>query len=382
MGNKRLLMLPGPTNVPDRIMDAMSRPIINHRGPEFHELQDSITENLRYVFQTENDVFVISSSGTGGVECAIGNVVAPKDKVIIPVNGVFSQRIKEKIQVFGGIPLEIPVEWGKAVTPEQVKSVIEREKNVKAIAVTYNDTSTGVTVRDLSIIGEIAKQFDSLFIVDAISILGGDHLPVDKWNIDICIAGSQKCLACPPGLVMVSVSEKAWKSIVETPPNYYFNLIKHKEFQERKETPFTPAIPLFFALDEALKMIKEEGLEKRIKRHGTCARALYGGIKEMALELFADERWRSNTVIAVKNPLNLTDEKIRKLLREKYGVVIAGGMGKLKGTMFRIGSMGAVTRDDILTTLVSLEKTLSELGYEVKEGAGAEAAEEIFTKFS
>ncbi|MCS7131354.1 MAG: aminotransferase class V-fold PLP-dependent enzyme, partial [Hadesarchaea archaeon] len=176
-------MLPGPTNVPERVMNAMTRPIINHRGPEFHELYDNLLKKLRYAFQTKNEVFILTSSGTGAVECAIGNIVSHGDKIAVPVNGVFSQRLKEKIETFGGAPVEIPVEWGKAASPEQIADVIE-EQEVKAIAVVYNETSTGVTMRDLDKLGRIAAERDLLFIVDAISILGGDELLVDKWGID------------------------------------------------------------------------------------------------------------------------------------------------------------------------------------------------------
>ncbi len=360
---KQLIMLPGPTNVPDRVINAMTRPIINHRGPEFRELYDNLLEKLKYAFQTENDVFVLTSSGTGAVECAIGNIVSPGDKIAVPVNGVFSQRLKEKIEVFGGVPIEIPIEWGKAASPEQIAGAVA-EQEVKAIAVVYNETSTGATMRGLDEVGKIAAEHDLLFIVDAISILGGDELPVDRWNIDICITGSQKCLACPPGLSMISVSDRAWEVIERTKSRtYYFNLLKIREFHERKETPFTPALPLWFALDEALSMLMEEGLEARIKRHERCARAFYGAIKELGLELFADERWLSNTVIAVKNPQGIADKDIRAIMREKYGVVIAGGMGKLKGAMFRIGNMGVVSEREVAATMSALRGALSELGY-------------------
>ncbi|MDI6820473.1 MAG: alanine--glyoxylate aminotransferase family protein [Candidatus Hodarchaeaceae archaeon] len=360
---KQLIMLPGPTNVPERVMNAMTKPIINHRGPEFRELYDSLLKKLRYAFQTKNDVFTLTSSGTGGVECAISNILSPGDKVLVPVNGVFSQRLKEKIETFGGSPIEIPVKWGAAATPDQIADAAEGQ-DVKAIAVVYNETSTGVTARVLNEIGKIAEEHDALYIVDAISILGGDELPVDKWGIDICIAGSQKCLACPPGLALISISGHAWEVIRQTRSKaYYFNLLKIQEFHERKETPFTPALTLWYALDEALTMLEEEGLEKRIKRHEECARAFYDAVREFGLEPFADEHWLSNTVIAVKNPPGITDKEIRDLMREKHGVVIAGGMGQLKGTMFRIGSMGIITGREVAATVQALRSSLEELGY-------------------
>jgi aspartate aminotransferase-like enzyme len=374
-------MLPGPTNVPPRVMRAMLKPIINHRDVEFKDMYRRIIENSKYVFQTKNDIFVLSSSGTGGVECAIANVVSNGDKIIVPVNGVFSQRVKETVECFGGKPIEIPVEWGKAVTVEQIKKAMDKEKDIKAIAIVYNETSTGVTTRILNEVGKICKEKDVLFIVDAISILGGDYLPVDEWNIDICITGSQKCLMCPPGLALISVSEKAWSIIEKTTKNkYYFDLNKYREFQEKFETPFTPVLPLFYALDEALQMIKEEGLEARFKRHRVCAQAFYEGIKALGLKLFAEESCRSNVVIAINNPDNISDKSIREIMREKYRIAIAGGMGKLKGTMFRVGVMGTVSRSEILFTLSALELTLAELGHKFKLGDAISAAKEVFSK--
>jgi len=358
---KQLIMLPGPTNVPDRVMQAMIRPIINHRGPEFHELYSGLVEKAKYAFQTKNDVFILTSSGTGGVECALSNVLSPGDEVLVPVNGVFSQRLKEKVETFGGKPVEVPIEWGKAATPEQLDAAADGH-DIEAIAVVYNETSTGATVRGLKEIGKIARKHNAIYIVDAVSVLGGDELPTDNWGVDICVTGSQKCLACPPGLALISVSEQAWRTIENAKSrSYYFNLPKIREFQKRWETPFTPALPLFFALDEALDMLKEEGLEDRIRRHLICAEAFYSGVQELGLELFADEHWHSNTVIAVKNPTGIADKDIRDLMRERYGVIIAGGMGKLKGTMFRIGNMGIVSDVEVETTLEALKGALSQL---------------------
>ncbi len=375
-----LIMLPGPTNVPQRVMNAMIKPIINHRGPKFREFYKELTENLKYVFQTKNDVFPLSCSGTGGVECAISNIVGKEDKVVVPVNGVFSERLAQTVEAFGGEPIKIPVEWGDAVTPQQVKEALERG-NVKAVAIVYNETSTGVTTRCLKEIGEICREYDCLYIVDAISIFGGDYLPVDEWGIDICIAGSQKCLMTPPGLAVISVSEKAWKVIEETKGSkFYFDLIKYREFAKKFETPYTPALPLFFALGEALKMIREEGLEARFKRHEACAKAFYNGFEKMNLSLYAKKPVRSNVVIAINNPPGITDEQIRSKLLKEHKVVVAGGMGKLKGTMFRIGVMGTVNAYHVIRTILALEQTLKELGFEFKFGEGLQAAKETLIK--
>jgi len=376
---KSLMMLPGPTNLSDRVMQAMTKPIIGHRGPEFHSLHESILTNLRYVFQTENDVFVLTSSGTGGVYCAIGNVVNPNDKVIVPVFGVFSQRMKEKIVSCGGNVVELPLKWGEAPTADQIARIAERERDAKILALTYNETSTGVTVRDLPEIGKIAKENNLLLVVDAISVLGGDKLPVDKWGVDICIVGSQKCLACPPGLAMVSVSDRAWEVIEKTAVRpYYFDLVTMREFIAKVETPFTPAVPLFYALDEALKMIREEGLEKRFKRHSICAKAFYHAVEALKLKPFPNEEVRSNTVIAVNMPDGVDNTELRKIMKEQHEVLVGGGQGELKKSIIRIGCMGNISENETIRTIDALEKALNALRYPVEVGIGVEAARQVF----
>ncbi|MCW4020977.1 MAG: alanine--glyoxylate aminotransferase family protein [Candidatus Bathyarchaeota archaeon] len=378
MKERKLIMVPGPTNVPDRVTRAMLRPMISHRSPEFRALYESITENLRYLFQTKGDVYALTVSGTGGIECAVGNSVNPGDKVIIPVFGLFSERLKEAVIRRGGTPVEVPSRWGTAPTADQVRKAAEKEKDVKAIAVVYNETSTGVTVRDLPVIGETAQDDNLLFIVDAVSILGGDALPVDKWGVDICVTASQKCLACPPGLALFSVSGKAWETIERAEKPFYFDIVKMRDFSEKKETPFTPAVPLFFALDEALKMIREEGLEARFKRHKVCSEAFYGAVESMDLSPFPEMEVRSNTVIAFKKPDGIDGAKVREIMDERYGVVIAGGAGKLKKSIFRIGCMGTVSEAETLLTVNALESALAERGYPLNRGTAVEAARRRF----
>jgi len=380
MTEKRpLIMLPGPTNVPDRVMHAMMKPIINHRGPEFQALHESITHNLKYVFQTKQDAFVLTSSGTGAVECAISNITNPGDEFIVPVFGVFSERLKEKILRRGGKPLEIPVNWGEAPTAELIEQAVKKEKKVKAVAVVYNETSTGVTVRDLPHIGKITQENNVLLVVDAISVLGGDHLPVDNWNIDVCLAGSQKCLACPPGLAVISVSEKAWETIGNvTARPYYFDLISIRDHASRNETPFTPALPLFYALDEALKMICEEGLENRFKRHETCAKAFYAAFEALNIQPYPSLNLRSNTVIVINVPSGVNGARVQKTLKDRYKIEIAGGMGKIKQLVFRIGCMGVVSETETLATISALENALNDLNHKVRLGAGVEAARKVF----
>ena len=376
---KHLLMLAGPTNVSDRVMKAMTKPIIGHRGSEFHTLHGSILDNLRCVFQTKNNVFTLTSSGTGGVNCAVANIVNPGDKVIIPVFGVFGQRMRDKIVGCGGKAVELPLEWGEAPTAEQIAQIVDKEKGAKAIALVYNETSTGVTVRDLPKIGKIARENNLLLVVDAISVLGGDNLPIDKWNVDICVAGSQKCLACPPGLAMVAVNDRAWEVIEKTVARpYYFDLVKMRDFIAKIETPFTPAVPLFYALDEALKMIREEGLEKRFKRHATCAKAFYNAVEALKLKTVSNGKVRSNTIIAVRMPSGVNNTELRKVMKEQNKVSVSGGQGKLKKLIIRIGCMGIISETETIRTIDALENALNALHYSVEVGTGIEAARKVF----
>ncbi|MEM3736834.1 MAG: alanine--glyoxylate aminotransferase family protein [Candidatus Bathyarchaeia archaeon] len=360
-----LLMVPGPTGIPARIMAAMSRPMMNHRGPAFRNLYQRILENLKYAFQTKNDVYPLTCSGTGGVEFAVGNLISRGDKVLTIVSGLFGERMREAIVRYGGDPVTLESEWGSAPTTQKIEAALESGKDVKAIALVYNETSTGVTLRDLPAIGKIARKRDLFLIVDGISILGGDYLPIDEWNIDMCIAGSQKCLACPPGISMVSVSERAYEAAAKNNQRpFYFDLISHREFKGKMETPFTPAVSLFYALDEALIWLKEETLERRIERHKACAEAFYRSFERAGLKFVAEKGLRSHTTIAVYTPEGVEDAKLREVMRGKYGVIVGGGAGKLKGKTFRIGSMGAVSTPQVLTTVRAVLMALKDLGYQ------------------
>ncbi len=376
---RQLIMLPGPTNVPERVMRAMLKPIINHRGPEFEMLYDNIMRNLKYVFQTKNEAFVLTSSGTGSIECAISNVISSGDKVAVPVFGVFSEKLEEQISRRGAKVIQIPEEWRSAPTAEQIEQVIKREKNVKAVALVYNETSTGATLRDLPKIGEITEENNVLLIVDAISILGGDKLLVDDWNIDLCVAGSQKCLACPPGAAVISVSDNAWEAAKKNSSRpYYFDLIRNRELGARKATPSTPSLPLFYALDEALGIIRDEGLGNRFKRHATCAKAFYNGFTALKVIPYPKKDVRSNTVIVVNVPSQVNSDRLRQIMRERYKVVIAPGMGRLSECTLRIGCMGTISEAETLTTISAFANALADIDFPVDFGAGFEAARWVF----
>jgi len=354
--------------------------MINHRGQEFREMHARIIQNAKYVFGTKNDLFVLSNSGTGGVEAAVRNICSPGSKIIVPVNGEFSRRFLEAVNLLGGKGIEIPVELGNAVTVSQVEDALKQNSPVAAVAVIYNETATGVTTPNLKQIGELCRKHNTLFLVDAISIQGGVELPVDEWGIDICVTGSQKCLMTPPGLALISVSPKAWEIIRKTPRSYYFDLQLCKQFMENNEIPYTPAVTLFYALDEGLQMIREEGLEARFKRHTTCANAMYAAAEAMGLQPFARREVRSKTVVAIKYPNGIEDKKFRGTLDSQYRIAVAGGMGKTKGQIFRVGIMGSVSEFEIMATATAVESVLSELGYGLNTGEAVKAAREVFSK--
>jgi aspartate aminotransferase-like enzyme len=361
---KKLVMLPGPTNVSDRVLQAMLNSIINHRGEEFHTLYRRIREGCQQVFQTKNEIVVLSSSGTGGVDAAVESILNPNDSVVVPSFGEFSSRLGESAGFTGANLVSPSAELGQVPSLEEIDEAMKSAGKPKALCVVYNETSTGVTWRQLKELKDIASKYGALFVVDAISVLGGDELPVDKLGVDICIAGSQKCLAAPPGLVILSFSEEAKKAMRDVKPrNQYFDIPRYFKFAEHDETPSTPSLPLFFALDEALKMIQEEGLEKRIKRHAICARAFYSAFESIGMSEFAVSKFRSNVVIGISYPKGVDDVKFRSTLSNKFGVMVGGGFGKLKGSMFRIGSMGDVNGAIVSTTVGACAQAMNVLGY-------------------
>jgi aspartate aminotransferase-like enzyme len=366
-----LVMLPGPTNVPSRVMNAMLSPIINHRSDDFRTLYRSVIDKTQRVFQTSNDIVVLTASGTGAVEASVINLVKKGDKIIIPVNGEFGSRLADLIDNWGGTSIRINSKFGENPPIEQIEDAFEANKDIKALYTVYNETSTGTSLRYLEKLGKLCSKYGSLFIVDAVSILGGDDLPVDKWGIDVCVTASQKALAAPPGVAPISISAKAKKQMIDNPPpTQYFNLKRYfKYFTDSGETPFTPALPLLFAFREALEMVLEEGLEKRIERHRRCANAFYTGLNELGFAPFAHPDARSNVVIAFNYIPGIEDKTFRKILGEDFRVLIAGGFGELKGKVFRIGSMGEVDRYHVIRTLSAIASTLKIMGIQTKSEA-------------
>jgi aspartate aminotransferase-like enzyme len=364
-------MLPGPTNVPNRVINAMLTPMINHRSDDFRKLYKDIVNKTQTVFETENDVVVLTTSGTGAVETSVINLIKKDDVVIIPVNGEFSTRLADLIDNYGGKTIRINSPYGQNPPIEKIEEAFEKNSNIKALYVVYNETSTGTTLRNLSKLGDICKAHGAYFVVDAVSILGGDELPVDKWNVDICFTATQKALAAPPGIAPISISKEAKKYMIENPPpSQYLNLKRYfKYYSDSFETPFTPAISLFYAYQEALNIIIEEGMENRINRHRKCANAFYSGLEALGFTPFADADSRSNVVIAVNYLPGIDDKKFRELISTKFKVLLAGGFGELKGKVFRVGCMGEVSSYHVMRTLSAISSSMSILGVPpIKDG--------------
>ncbi len=376
-----LLMMPGPVPVAPRVLRAMSKPMINHRSEKFAGIYTDCREILSSVFQTNNDIFLLSGSGTAGMEAAVGSLAGSGDKVIAIENGKFGERFKDIAALYAEV-IPIVFEWGLPIDLEIVKEKLE--EGAKAITLVHNETSTGI-LNPAAEIGKLAKKHDALFIMDGVTSLGGDDVKIDEWGVDIAVVGSQKCLAAPPGLSVVSVSEKAleaMKGVTKKP--YYNDLLAYKKSGDkpRPETPYTPAIPLFYALQEALHIVKEEGMEARIKRHRTLTEAVRSAVAELNLEMFPqlnEYSHYSNTISAMKSPADIDGEDIKNDMK-KRGVIIAGGQERLKSKIFRIGCMGNVTARDVLSTIQQLEIVLKKRGYIDSLGAGTEAATRVIDR--
>ena len=376
---KEYLLTPGPTPLPPQISLAMAKPIIHHRTPQFQEILKEASTGLKWVFQTANDVFIISSSGTGAMEAAVINLLSAGDVALVVQGGKFGERWTELCKAYG-INVEIlDVPWGEAVNPQEIGKRLKSNPQIKAVFVTLCETSTGVD-NDIQAISAVVKETPAVLAVDAISGLGAVDLKTDAWGVDVVVAGSQKGLMLPPGLGFISVSAKAWKLVEASKTGrYYLDLRKAKKAADKNDTPFTSSITLIDALNEALKIMQKDGLEYIFKRHKTMADATRAAAKALGLELFAPTA-ASDGVTAVKVPAALDGEKLVKTMRDTYGVTIAGGQDELKGKVFRIAHMGYIAESDIITGLACLEKVLTQMGYKFILGAGVAAAEEVFLK--
>ncbi len=383
MNDKLMLMIPGPTPVPEAALLALAKHPIGHRTSEFSNILAEVTENLKWLHQTQSDVLTLNVSGTGAVEAGIINFLSPGDRILVGSNGKFGERWVEVGQAYGLNVEEVQVEWGKPLNPAVFgeKLQADTQKQIKAVIITHSETSTGV-LNDLETINRHVKEHgEALIIVDAVTSLGAFNLLVDAWGLDIVASGSQKGYMIPPGLGFVSVSPKAWEAYKTAKlPKYYLDLGKYRKATAKNTTPFTPPVNLIVALHTTLRIMKEEGLESIFARHERLKNATRAAIQGLNLPLFAADSSASPAITAVA-PQGIESDKIRSLMKKRFDIALAGGQDHLSNKIFRIGHLGFVSDRDILSCIASLEVTLAELGYEdFTPGAGIAAAVRVFSQ--
>ena len=360
------LRIPGPTPIPPEVAAAIARPIINHRGPEFAAILERVTSQLQHFFQTGQPVLGFPAAGTGAMEAAIVNCFSPGDEVLAVSIGVFGNRLAKIAEIFGVRVTRVESEWGQAANLEAVAAELEKLPHVRGVLITHNETSTGVT-NDLQTLAHLAraKRPDALIVVDAVSSLGCVDLRMDEWDLDVVFTASQKGWMVPPGLAMISVSERAWAATDRaTLPRFYWDFQMARKSLAKGQTPYTPPVSLYFGLDVALEMMRAEGREAIFARHQKVADLTRERARTLGLKLFAEPSHPSNTVTAIEAPEGIEVKALTKGLREQENVVIAGGQERLEGHIFRIGHLGFVHEDDITACMDALERQLARLGYQ------------------
>ena len=381
MDDKFMLMIPGPTPVPESVLQAQAKHLIGHRSGEFSQIMGDIAENLKWLHQTENDVLMLTASGTGAMEAGIINVLSAGDRVLVGSNGKFGDRWAKVCRAYGLQVDTITAEWGKPLDTGAFQTALAADtaKSIKAVIVTHSETSTGV-LNDLETIAKLTKAHGALILVDAVTSLGACSVPVDDWGLDMVASGSQKGYMVPPGLGFVTLSDRAWAAYeTSNLPKFYFDLGPYRKGAVKNTTPFTPPVSLFFALQVALGMMREEGLENIFARHARLQGATRAAMKALNLPLFAADDVASPAVTAVM-PQGVEAEQVRSIMRKRYDIAMAGGQDHLKGQIFRIGHLGFVSDRDILTAIGALEATLAQLGANgFTPGAGLAAAQAVLT---
>ena len=378
--DKKDLFSPGPTMLPPEVLLKMAEPIMHHREPEFEKMMEEIREGLKYLFQTKNEVMVFTSSGTGAMEGAVSNILAKGNKALVVRGGKFGERWGEICKAYGIEFVPIDVEWGKAVRPEQIRHALAENPSIRAVYTQATETSTGVKHPIREIAGIVGKYPNTVLVVDAITGIGVFDLPMDAWNLDVVISGSQKALMLPPGLSFAVLSEKAWTFVERSNlPKYYFDFKRELKSTQKNQSSYTPAISLFVGLRESLRMMQEEGLEALFRRHKKLAEAMWAAVKALGLELFAPEA-PSEAVTAVKIPEGIDGVKLQKLFFERFGITVAEGQDRAKGKIIRIAHLGYYDRLDMIMVISALEMLLKQMGHSFELGKGVRAAEEVFLK--
>jgi serine---pyruvate transaminase len=376
---KQYLMTAGPTPIPPAVSGAMAQPVLYHRAPAFIEVYARCLERLKTVFQTENDVLSFAASGSGAMESAVANLVRPGEPALVASCGKFGERWVELCEAYGAEIAHLDAGWGNRVEPAELERRLA-ESGAKVVFTTLSETSTGV-VNDVQALTQVAHDAGALIAVDAVSGLGAVPIPQDEWQVDVVVAGSQKALMCPPGLAFASVGQAALDHAAAGPGHrYYFDWRQTAEGQRKDppDSPFTPAVTLFMGLDVALGLILEQGLDEVFERHRLLGRAARAAVRGLDLELFGPEDENANVVTAIKLPEGIDGAAVPKTMRDRFGVTIAGGQGKLKGKIARIAHCGYFGPFDITTTFAAFEMALREAGHEVELGVGVGAAEAVF----
>ncbi len=375
---KTRLYTPGPTPVPEQVMLAMAKPMEHHRTKDYRDMLARTTEGLQYVLQTKNDVLTFTSSGTGAMEGAIVCCASEGKKALVARGGKFGERWGQVCQAYGIPYIAIDVEWGKAVEPAIIEEQLKNNPDIGIVIVVHSETSTA-TASDIEAIGAIVAKTDALFLVDAISSAGAMPIKTDEWKIDVVVTGSQKALMLPPGLAFASVSEKAWKVIESNNPKaYYFDYRAYRKSLKKNDAPYTPALTLVRGLDVALSMIKEKGIENVWAQCAKLARASRAAFEAMGLKIYSSSP--ADAVTAVWLPEGIDEAELRKILRNEYGVHLAGGQAELKGKIIRMTHMGYVDEVDTMGALAAIEAVLLRLGHKFEIGAGLAAAQKILVE--
>ncbi|HZB03620.1 MAG TPA: alanine--glyoxylate aminotransferase family protein [Actinomycetota bacterium] len=381
MDRPEILMTPGPTPVPPTVLQAQGSPLVYHRGPGYGRLLREVTAGLKAMLDTEADVLLFTSSGTGGLESAVANLFSPGDRVVVPVAGYFGDRFARIAEVFGLDVRRLEDEWGSAARADALAEALD-EAPTRGVLAQHSETSTGV-IHDIEALGKVTKDAGALFVVDVISSLGAVPYRGDAWGVDVAVGGSQKALGATPGIAFVSVSDAAWAATRRAKnPRFYFDWAAYKRSYDLPdpESPWTPAISLMLGLREALRLFQEEGQEAVLERHRILSEATKEGIRALGLDLDGEHPERAWAVTAVRAPEGVDGNELVARVRRDHGIVLAPGQGPLKGKVFRIGHLGHYDRFDIIRCLAALELTLGDMGYPVKRGAGVAAAEETFAR--
>ncbi|HLC25513.1 MAG TPA: alanine--glyoxylate aminotransferase family protein [bacterium] len=374
---KHYLFTPGPTPIPPSVLSEMAKPIIHHRTREYSDLFSQIRQDLKYLFQTDQEVLIFAASGTGAMEGTISNLFSPGDKVLVARGGKFGERWEELAKAYGLKARILDVQWGFAPKPQDVSAILREDPEIRGVLVQATETSTGVS-SDLKALGEMVRPLsETALIVDAVSALGTFDIPMDRYGLDVVVSASQKALMLPPGLAFAALSPKAWRLTERsTLPKYYFDFRKELKNAQKNTSSYTPAVSLVVGLAVSLRQIRQEGLEAMFARHARLAEATRRAVTAMGLEPFAKEL-PSTGVTSISMPEGLDSEELIRILSDRYGITVAEGQGSLKGKIFRVAHMGFVDSFDILALISVLEMVLVQMGHKVKQGAGVAAAEAL-----